>query len=84
MLTLHITRQVRSFLRTLDSKQYAQITRKIFADTGTANDSKKLKGYDYLRVDAGEYRIIYKVENNCVYVLLIGKRNNGEIYKFLK
>ncbi|WP_236861757.1 type II toxin-antitoxin system RelE family toxin [Candidatus Magnetominusculus xianensis] len=53
-------------------------------DTGTANDSNKLKGYDYSRVDAGEYRIIYKVENNCVYVQLIGKRNDGEIYKSLK
>ncbi len=81
MLTLHITRQVNSFLRTLDAKQYAQITRKIFAllDTGTANDSKKLKGCDYSRVDIGEYRIIYKAENNCVYVQLIGKRNDSEI-----
>ncbi|MBF0318558.1 MAG: type II toxin-antitoxin system RelE/ParE family toxin [Nitrospirae bacterium] len=86
MLTLHITRQVRNFLKTLDPKQYSQVTRKIFSllDTGTANDSKKLKGCDYLRVDIGEYRIIYRVENNCVYVQFIGKRNDSEIYKALR
>ncbi|MBF0459446.1 MAG: type II toxin-antitoxin system RelE/ParE family toxin [Nitrospirae bacterium] len=86
MLTLHITRQVKTFLRSLDAKQYAQITRKIFSllDMGTANDSKKLKGYDYSRVDVGEYRILYKVENDCVYVQLVGKRNDSEIYKALR
>ncbi|MCG6553860.1 MAG: type II toxin-antitoxin system RelE/ParE family toxin [Candidatus Magnetominusculus sp. LBB02] len=86
MLPLYITRQVKNFLATLDAKQYAQITRKIFSllEDGTANDAKKLQGYDYLRVDAGHYRIIYKVENNCVYVALAGKRNDGEIYKALK
>jgi len=86
VLTLHITRQVRGFLKTLDSKQYTQVIRKVLSllDTGTANDSKKLKGYDYSRVDIGEYRIIYKVENDCVYVQLIGKRNDSEIYRALR
>jgi mRNA interferase RelE/StbE len=44
-----------------------------------------LKGYPFKRVDAGEYRIIYKVEFEALLkVSLIGKRNDNEIYNLLK
>jgi len=48
------------------------------------HDSSKLKGYpDLYRKDVGEYRIIYKFEDETVYVLLIGKRNDDDVYKRL-
>jgi mRNA interferase RelE/StbE len=48
-------------------------------------DSSKLQGYKGLyRIDAGEYRVIYRVEQETVYINLIGKRNDGEIYNQLK
>jgi len=49
-----------------------------------AGDSKKLEGYLYYRVDVGEYRIVYRVEGDCLKVALAGKRNDSEIYEQLK
>ncbi len=48
------------------------------------HDSSKLRGYpDLYRKDVGEYRIIYKFDDGTIYVLLIGKRNDNEVYKRL-
>ena len=47
-------------------------------------DSKKLKGYDYYRVDSGEYRIVYDWDDTTVFILVVGKRNDNEVYKKLK
>ncbi|MEI8055132.1 MAG: type II toxin-antitoxin system RelE/ParE family toxin [bacterium] len=49
------------------------------------HNSKVLIGYsNYYRVSVGEYRIVYRVENNILLVPLIGKRNDDEVYKKLK
>ena len=38
-------------------------------------DSSTLKGYDdLLRVDQGEYRIVYRFDEKSVSVLVVGKR----------
>ncbi len=47
-------------------------------------DSKTLTGYEYRRADIGEYRIVYRYDRECLYVALIGKRNDSDIYKRLK
>jgi mRNA interferase RelE/StbE len=50
-------------------------------------DAKKLKGYeDFLRIDAGEYRIIYKIhiDKKIIQIYLIGKRNDSEVYRKFK
>jgi mRNA-degrading endonuclease RelE of RelBE toxin-antitoxin system len=40
----------------------------------------------YRRADCGEYRIIYRLEEQtqAVHVILVGKRNGGEVYQRLK
>ncbi len=47
------------------------------------HDSKKLKGYPYRGTDIGEYRIIYRVEEDVLKIALVGKRNDSAIYKKL-
>ncbi len=47
------------------------------------HDARLLKGYSYRRVDVGEYRIVYDLPEDLVRVLLIGKRNDDEVYKEL-
>ncbi len=47
-------------------------------------DSSKLVGYPYHRVDCGEYRIIYIVVGDTVEIKIAGKRNDDEVYKKLK
>ena len=85
MRKLDITRDAFKFVNDLDAKQFRQVVRKLFnllADPEPA-DSSKLTGYDYRRVDIGEYRIIYKFDNDTTYVVLVGKRNDDQVYKEL-
>ncbi|MBW4539969.1 MAG: type II toxin-antitoxin system RelE/ParE family toxin [Myxacorys chilensis ATA2-1-KO14] len=80
---------VLDFLKRLQPKIVAQIAKKVLAlniDPRPA-DSKELIGYrGYYRVDSGEYRIVYRfdAEEDLVEVILVGKRNDDEVYKQLK
>jgi mRNA interferase RelE/StbE len=82
MLKLEITRQARGFFKDIPAKQYRQVFNKILAlmEDPEPHDSIKLQGYDYRRTDVGEYRIIYKIAADSVQIILIGKRNDDEIY----
>ena len=86
MLMLDITKQVRDFLDQLDPKQFRQVANKIFSlmENPKPQDSMELSGYPYRRTDVGEYRIIYRVENDRLKVALVGKRNDDGIYKQLR
>ncbi len=86
MLKLNLTNAALNFLDALPAKQFKQIVNTLFAllKNPTPQDSKILKGYDYHRVDCGEYRIIYAVVDDELQVILIGKRNDDDVYKKLK
>ena len=80
---------VLDFLNGLQPKIAAQIAKKTLSlniDPLPA-DSKQLKGYpNYYRVDSGEYSIVYTYEPQAdlVTVILVGKRNDDEVYKKLQ
>jgi mRNA interferase RelE/StbE len=80
---------VLDFLKGLQPKIAAQISKKVLSlnvDPLPA-DSKELVGYSgYYRVDSGEYRIVYRFlpEQDLVEVILVGKRNDDDVYKKLK
>lgn len=44
-------------------------------------DAERLKGYEYSRVTAGEYRIVFDVRDGVLCVVVIGKRNDAEVYR---
>ena len=80
---------VLDFLKGLQPKIAAQIAKKVLALNvdPLPNDSKQLIGYSgYYRVDSGEYRIIYNFnpEEDLVEIILLGKRNDDEVYKKLE
>jgi mRNA interferase RelE/StbE len=80
---------VLDFLKGLQPKIAAQIAKKVLALNvdPLPNDSKQLIGYSgYYRVDSGEYRIIYNFnpEEDLVEIILVGKRNDDEVYKKLE
>ncbi|WP_353740620.1 type II toxin-antitoxin system RelE family toxin [Desulfoferrobacter suflitae] len=74
------------FLRPLPARQYRQIFNKIPAlmEDPEPSDSSPLRGYPYRRADIGEYRILYRVEQDCLKVALVGKRNDDAIYRRLQ
>jgi mRNA interferase RelE/StbE len=87
MRQLDLSKNAADFLETLAAKQYRQVVSAMLDLLGNhaPHDARPLKGYpDVLRVDVGEYRIVYRVTQTTVIVLLIGKRNDDEVYKLLK
>jgi mRNA interferase RelE/StbE len=86
MHRLDMTRDAYKFLEDLQAKQFRQVGQKMLAlmIDPQPPDASQLRGYDYWRVDVGEFRIIYRFDEATVYIILIGKRNDDEVYKALK
>ena len=85
MLPLSLSRASVRFLDTLPPKQYRQVARKIImlmADPRPA-DAERLRGFEYSRATAGEYRIIFDVQDGVLRIVAIGKRNDDEVYRRL-
>jgi mRNA interferase RelE/StbE len=79
---------VLDFLKGLQPKIAAQIAKKVLSLNidHLPVDRKALHGYlDLYRVDSGEYRMIYQFDPkiDLVRVILVGKRNDDEVYKQL-
>jgi mRNA interferase RelE/StbE len=85
MLKIAITNEAYGFLSALQAKQYKQVGSATLAllKNPAPHDSQPMKGAKRgeRRVDVGEYRIIYALAGDTVEVLVIGKRNDGEVYK---
>ena len=86
MLKVNLSHQSAKFIKKLSTKHARQVATKIteLRSNPYPQDSLKLKGYSYQRTDVGEYRIVYQVEAEILEILLIGKRNDDEVYKQLK
>jgi len=88
MLRLRLSRDAGSFIATREPKHKRQIAGRIqtLRDDPVPADSKMLKGADreYRRADIGQYRIIYRADDDTLYVAAIGKRNDDEVYRRLR
>lgn len=86
MLKINLSKPSTKALLSIHPKHGKQIALKIkdlASREGSVQDSKKLKGYPYKRVDAGEYRIVYEIQKQTLSIFLVGKRNDDEIYRKL-
>ena len=89
MSILDLKPKAKKFIELLPPKHKRQIKDRILSmqDDPMPKDSKKLLGYEkYSRIDIGEYRIIYRYEckKDLITIVLIGKRNDNEIYRIAK
>ena len=84
-LKLLVSKQAYAFLENLPPKQFRQVLRKVLAllENPRPHDTEQLKGYPFLRNDAGEYRIVYDLQGDTLRLILVGKRNDDEIYRQL-
>jgi mRNA interferase RelE/StbE len=82
-LALHT--QVGKELAALPAKQYRQVMGAIIEllDQPFPHYSRPLKGYPYFRIEVGEYRVVYQAGGDLVSVLVVGKRNDSDIYRRL-
>ncbi|WP_367618916.1 type II toxin-antitoxin system RelE family toxin [Achromobacter xylosoxidans] len=85
MRTLKLTKSACKFFENLPAKQFRQVMQKVLSllDDPLPNDTKKLQGAKdgERRVDIGEYRIVYRYDDDIVYIDVIDKRNDGQAYK---
>ena len=84
MRRIELKKVAAKFIEKVPAKHARQITEKLLslAIDPFPPDSKRLSGApELLRVDVGEYRIIYQVEPNTVWVPIIGKRNDDDVYR---
>jgi len=88
MIKLDIKPKAKKFIALLPPKQMRQIKDRILKlqKQPLPHDAKHLRGYNpYIRVDAGEYRIIYRLEaEKLLTIVLVGKRNDDEVYRKFK
>lgn len=84
-MNLDMTKQALKAAKKLDAKQFRQVISAVLAlmENPEPHDSQIRKGASRgeRRIDVGEYRVIYAVKNNLVEVLVIGQRNDDDVYK---
>ena len=82
-----MSRQVGRFIKALPPKRYKQVVGTVLAlvNNPESHDSRLLKGSrdGNRRVDIGEYCAVYRVEGANVLVLVAGRRNDNDFYRFL-
>jgi len=87
MLKLDIKRPAFDSLVELQTRHFKQVMLSILrlAKDPYPHDTRKLTGYPYYRIDVGEFRVIYDiVKEETVRIILVGKRNDDEVYKRLR
>lgn len=88
MLKIDVSRRAAKFLRGLPAKHARQLAIKLqqLRIEPEPQDSALLRGgaVPYRRADPGEYRIIYRVEADVLQIVLVGKRNDDEVYRILR
>jgi mRNA interferase RelE/StbE len=80
---LDMSNNARKYLDGLESKYFKQVASKMLSllRDPYPNDSEHLSDSKYRRVDIGEHRIIYRMNENIIEILAIGARNDGSVYK---
>ena len=85
-MKLLLSKRAKDFLDTLPPKPFRQVVLTVFQLLAEPypQDAKQSKAYSYHRVDVGEYRVVYAVNGEELHVLVVGKRNDDDVYKRLK
>ena len=85
MRKLALAKAVLKDLNELPAKQYRQVVSAILdlLDEPCPHYSKTLGGTPYRRLAVGEYRVVYRADEESVHVLVVGKRNDDEAYRTL-
>lgn len=82
MKNLNLSSDAASFLTDLEAKQSRQLWNKIVSlmKNSRPNDSLDIGNGRY-RTTAGEYRIVYSFDDTVLYISVVGKRNDDDVYK---
>ncbi len=82
--SVRLNRAAAKSLSRLSNRAQAQIAERILGLSvdATPHDSRPLKGFaGWHRIDVGEYRVIYRIEDDEVFVAILGPRNDDRVYR---
>jgi mRNA interferase RelE/StbE len=83
---LDVARDAAKALAELPAKHFKQVVVKTLALIAEPfpHDSGPLQGHEGLfRIDSGDYRIVYSVDDERVRLFVIGKRDHDEVHQLL-
>jgi mRNA interferase RelE/StbE len=84
-MNLKMSNQAKKACDALDAKQYRQVVSTLLGllTNPEPHDSQPMRGATRgeRRVDIGEYRIVYALVGDLVEVMVVGKRNDDEVYR---
>jgi mRNA interferase RelE/StbE len=84
---IDLTRRAHKSIEELQPKQFKQVTNRILSllrDPYPA-DCKHLSGHPgFRRIDIGEFRVCYEVNNGTIRIAVVGPRNDDAVYKELQ
>lgn len=86
MLEVEYSKESERFLHKIPRKHAGQLVRRVelLRSDPFASDTKQLQNsFGFYRADSGEYRIVYMVIDQVLFVALLGKRNDDAVYKKL-
>lgn len=83
MLKPNLTNDALRFWKKRDSKQFLQILQAItsLCDEPRPVDSISMGNGSHYRKDVGEFRVIYKFDNETLYIAVVGNRNDSAAYE---
>jgi len=86
MREISLDKRAQTYVLSLPPKHARQVSLKLLSLSIEPNstDSKQLKNSAFFRADVGEHRIIYLYSKDILYVPLIGKRNDNDVYRRLE
>lgn len=85
-LALDLSKRAYDSLFGLEPKQCKQVAKQIHGLTKDPypHDSKHLSGHPgFHRIDVGEFRVCYMVDNHIVKIVVVGRRNDDAAYREL-
>ena len=70
----------------LPRKQYRQVVSAVLDLLVEPNShhSKTLEGTPYRRLAVAEYRLVYRADDESIYLVAFGKRNDDDVYRLLQ
>lgn len=83
MLKPDLTNDAMRFLKKRDGKQFLQIFQAItgLRENARPHDSIAMGNGIHFRKDVGEFRIIYKFDQETLFVAVVGNRNDDAAYR---
>lgn len=87
MLTISFSKNALKFVKGLEAKPARQVYEKTIALISEPKpaSSTELKGFPgHLRLRVGDFRVIYRILQGSIQVVLIDNRSDDEVYRHLE